>query len=55
MKQVIRYSMIGALCIGLFACSAPKQEDNNLEIIPIEAAFASEKCVMYAWKHRIVA
>lgn len=43
MKQVIRYSMIGALCIGLFACSAPKQEDNNLEVIPIEAAFANQQ------------
>lgn len=40
MKKVIYYSIV-LLCSGLFACSEPKQAGDELEVIPIEAAFAN--------------
>ena len=40
MKKVIYYSIV-LLCSGLFACSESKQAGDELEVIPIEAAFAN--------------
>lgn len=40
MKRLIYYS-IALLCSGLFSCSEPKQANDDLDVIPIEAAFAN--------------